>query len=180
MSNKMFELDNYFYMDETREREIILRGDEKFCLVGNVFGREDFEEGELIETSQVEKLEGGVATTESGTKYVLRKVHPDYEDLLRSIEDGTPILDDWSLTGTSRSGYIISGISGGERVSGEVTMQEGNFVWIDDVKYYVIWTNISSKHGFGLMLGELCGMSLRRDFEPYMGMGHTRPKLKRH
>lgn len=46
---------------------------------GQVYGNPKFEDGEVITTSRIVKVENGCIVTKSGSFYELGEPHPDYE-----------------------------------------------------------------------------------------------------
>ena len=137
----MARLEKYYFCSEDHKKVIIPKEGEEYCLGGFCYEREGFPDGSHIQTSEVQQIESEVATTYSGSQYTLGEKHPDYVELLKVKESGIPIIDSWKMRGTLREGYTLIGKIGEEDIEGKVTSQEGNFVYINDTKYYVIWRN---------------------------------------
>ena len=176
----MARMENYFFTTVTTQQVIIPEGDEHYSLAGNCYGREGFNDGDAIVTSRVKSIDNYIVTTYSNTQYALGKMHPDYIELLCTKESGMPIIYSWKLEGDAKSGYIMHGFTGEDYISGKVQAQDGNFVVIDGVKYYVIWRNICSGElsNFAVLItGRYLDMVITRDFVPYMNDPHAKPIL---
>jgi len=50
-------------------------------LHGNVYGHPRFDEGEEVTTSAIDKIDGDVVVTRSGSRYELGEVDPEYEKI---------------------------------------------------------------------------------------------------
>jgi len=68
-------------------------------LVGHIFDREGFKDGEVVETSTIKFLGFNRAITSSGTVYKLGTMHPDYRNYMRAVKRRIPVLKQWKLEG---------------------------------------------------------------------------------
>ncbi len=172
-------MDNYFWVDDNHR---ILLPDElkDYHLSGNCYGRIGFSDGDAVVSSRVKSVVGPVVLTISGSSYLLGNMHPDYDDLLGAVQTGIPVIDSWSLSGSTREGYCLSGLVGRERISGKVEGQHGNYVTIDGVDFYVIWRNVRKneyEQNLVGLTGKYCDMYLKENFKEYMNNPHAKPIL---
>lgn len=113
------------------------------------------ESGELLETYQVEEIIfNGSTITEikdaSGSWYKIESFHPEYEELMRALQNGEPVLQAWNLSRVSDGYKIVAKMPFGEDVSGIVIAQEGNYVTIKRegggaARFLVCWPRMSVK-----------------------------------
>lgn len=175
-------MENYYWCSYDHKRVVIPEEGVPYCLGGEGYGRQGFKDGTRIQTSSIVTVENGVATTRSGSVYELGSMHPDYVEILSAIEEGTPVIKEWSLEGNLRDGYILTGHVHVDvvLVSRKVTSQEGNFITIDDTRYLVIWRNLNMNpmDKFTMMItGKYCDLHVNRDFSEYMQASCIRPNL---
>ena len=177
---KMAKLEKYFFCSDDHKKVIIPEEGKGYCLGGYCYDRAGFPDGADIRTSEIKKIEEEVAITRSGSEYILGEKHPDYVELQKAKERGVPIIDSWKMTGTRNEGYTLIGKIGEEEVKGKVTAQKGNFVYINDTEYYVIWCNWDVEYNDELRLyftGKYCDIEVFNEFEPYMECKKIRPNL---
>lgn len=163
---------NYYVCNADKEVIIPEEGMMNYCLAGEVYGQEGFKNGSRIRTSTIVNVKDSVAITSSGSAYELGSMHPDYAEILSAMEEGIPVIKDWSLKGNLRDGYVITGHVGDDTVTGKVSSQEGNFITLDDNKdYLVIWKNLhmDPMDGFDMLFsGQYCDLRVDRDFSENM------------
>lgn len=172
-------MEKFFWGTTDHKRVVISKKGINYSLGGMVFGRKGFEDGSKVMTSPIVSIEDGRAFTESGSVYLLGKMHPDYEEILLATETGIPIITDWSLKGNLRDGYILTGRIGEDVVAGRVNNQKGNYVILDGTKCLVVWRNMNLSPEEEMMMaitGRYCDLLVGRDFSEYMNK-FCRPNL---
>lgn len=123
-------LENYFFVNNRLNPSVV----GAIRLAGNVFGREGVEDGHTLYSSSVVRNDGKTATTFTGSVYELGKMHPDYTDLLKAIENDVPII--------SQCGYITNenfpdGTTG-LQIDGEiVAIKDGEYVHSNQGHWFV-------------------------------------------
>lgn len=161
-----------------------------FFLIGFSYGKNEFPDGSKILTSSITNVDVNKITTNSGSIYLVEEIHPDYKDFLDSIDKKIPILYDWSINGSLKTGYYITGIISLDEEETEDTFeiihQEGNFLMLkksenENFKVFIDWfsTNHSLAAAFKLFNGQLEGtdLNLLEDFVEFCGENQTKPVL---
>ena len=64
----------------------------KTVIVGKAFNHKKYEDGKIITTSSIEKINNGIIYTESGSTYTLRNAEPKYEEYCK--ENGVKVFPD--------------------------------------------------------------------------------------
>ena len=147
-------IEKYYFTNGEGELVTTENGTDDLCLMGLVYGKPGFDDGDLIQTSTIKEVGETSVTTFSGSVYELGEMNPDYSEMLAVKATGMPVIKDWDLEQrtlldkipekTPKSieefteglkgaktyvGLVLSGIDdNGKHICGEVIDQEGNFV----------------------------------------------------
>ena len=85
------------------------------AVVGEVYGR-GWDEGKVILTRPIAKIEGNRIETDTGVEYLLEQKHPDYLAYEKARDEGLEVVREYSfgVIDSNEESYIyISGNSGG-------------------------------------------------------------------
>ncbi len=151
----MARLENFYYMTRDHQRVLMMKPKEEgtYSMGGICYGREGFDDGTAIATSTIDKNENGVATTRSGSKYELGSKHPDLLDMEKAIEKKIPVIVSWDLDWYANGDYRFEGyLENGQEVYGKVTSQDGNYIAINNVEFFVIWRNLKNWFTFQMFI----------------------------
>lgn len=86
-----------------------------------------------IVTSNVKEVTDSEVLTCSGSVYEISEMNTDYKDFLEAIDRKIPIMRDWSISGSLRHGYFISGMLNDKSVHNlKITHQTGNSLFVFD------------------------------------------------
>ena len=174
----MAEINKFLFVESENRKHWVMpeefNGD--YSLIGYCV-REGFEDNSFVKTSPVVSLKDGVATTKSGSDYVLRDMAEDYKEFLEAVKNGIPIIRSWKLEGNLRRGYTISGRVNGRRIRGKIVSQDKNFITLDnDIQYFVMWSDFTDLEFSIMFTGEYLDMKYQSDFENIAGF-KCRPVL---
>lgn len=146
--------------------------------LGEIYGREGFEDGTTIYTGPVAESTKEYVRTRSSSKYVLVQKDPDYVEFENAIMRRIPILDNWSIVVNRELGVCIKGIirENSEPFLKKVISQVGPFLTLADGSYiFVDWISISKKQLKNMAFAVDMGLVRKRPFclvgfEPFVMM----------
>jgi len=145
------------------------------AVLGNVYGRPGYKDGELIHTSATKEYTDREVLMWSGSKYELGKKDPDYAKFEEAVASGVPVLEHWSIGNLYEGVYIKGNIRGeGKKLIKKVVAQDGAILTFHDgSKAFVDWLAIDPFQEsyimdigleFGFVKGRLfCGIALEPD-----------------
>ena len=175
----MQRLENYFFGRVGKRQVMIPDKNQPYTVGGICYDFDGVPDGSLI-TAEVKSINGSTVEITSGKKLLLDQAHPDYRELISAKGANIPIIDWWWIDETAPYDRCFYGKVGDKVVTGEITDQEGNYLSIDDVLYYVIWCNTKQKVPFGqkpeagLRFNDLPSYY---QYGSYMNFPHVRPVL---
>lgn len=148
----------------------------RIVAVGNVYGREGFNDGSCIRTSVIKEIKDGYAYTYSGSKYKLGEKNHDYAKFEDAIRRGIPILDDWSVVVDKKMDVCVHGTirETKEPFKGKVISQDGPILTFSDgYRVFVDWIATDGEQlayiAFAVKMGIIQGRSFCQiGIEPYL------------
>lgn len=134
----------YEYLFQNKKGELVSprRG---VVLKGKVYQDIRFFPGDVIKTSKIKGFNKNLVLTKY-SKYELITASEEYIEFLEKLSQKTPIITNWSLSGSKEKGYVISGKQNGKMISKKVLNQKGYCLILEDGnEYFVQWRAMSKK-----------------------------------
>lgn len=129
-------LSNYFLSGTGEKLVINPSPTDPYKVGGTCYGFDNFPDGTLLIIDKKKIAEDNI---------ILDHMHSDYKELLNAYDAGIPVIDWWWIDENRPYSECFYGKIDNKTITGTITGQDGNYLFLDEKKYYVIWCNTKKK-----------------------------------